>query len=164
VLAAAHGWDNLRIAADLHVIIDTVREWPGPVRCPPRRISEVTRATWLGITGALTRSSMSPVDFYAVRQRRGGPWDWSRDLRGQVGFEDHARFVDGLVDSGFIVLGGPLQGEREVLIVVNAPNEDVVRKQFADDPWIQSGMLALTTVERWTILLDGLRKGLPDLA
>ncbi len=116
------------------------------------------------IAGALTRSSMSPVEFYAVRQRRGGPWDWTRDLRGQVGFEDHARFVDGLVDSGFIVLGGPLQGEREVLIIVNAPNEDVVRKRFADDPWVQSGMLTFTTVERWTILLDGLREGLPDPA
>jgi uncharacterized protein YciI len=107
---------------------------------------------------------MSPVEFYAVRQRRGGPWDWTRDLRGQVGFEDHARFVDGLVDSGFIVLGGPLQGDREVLIIVNAPNEDAVRKRFADDPWVRSGMLTLTTVERWAILLDGLRGGLPDPA
>ncbi len=105
---------------------------------------------------------MSRVEFFAVRQRRGGPWDWTRSLREQAGFEDHARFVDGLVDSGFIVLGGPLQGEREVLIIVNAPNEDLVRKRFADDPWIQSGMLTLTTVERWTILLGGLQGGLPD--
>ena len=72
--------------------------------------------------------------------------------------------MDGLVDSGFIVLGGPLQGEREVLIIVNAPNEDVARKRFADDPWVQSGMLTLATVEQWTILLDGLRRGLPDPA
>lgn len=105
---------------------------------------------------------MSLVEFYAVRQRRGGPWDWTRDLRGQPGFDEHARFVDGLVDSGFIVLGGPLQGEREVLIIVNAPDEDIVRKRFADDPWVQSGMLTLTTVERWTILLDGLAGSLPD--
>jgi len=62
------------------------------------------------------------------------------------------------------VLGGPLQGEREVLIIVNAPNEDVVRKRFADDPWVQSGMLTFTTVERWTTLLDGLREGLPEPA
>ena len=119
---------------------------------------------WPGIVGALTRSSMNLVEFYAVHQRRGGPWDWTRDLRGQVGFEDHARFVDSLVDSGFIVLGGPLQGEREVLIIVNAADEDIVRKRFADDPWVQSGMLMLTTVERWTILLNGLRGSFPDLA
>jgi uncharacterized protein YciI len=106
---------------------------------------------------------MSLVELFAVRQRRGGPWDWSRSMREQTGFADHARFVDGLADSGFIVLGGPLQGEREVLVIVNAPSEDAVRKRFADDPWVQSGMLTLTTVERWTILLDGLRGGLPDL-
>ena len=97
-----------------------------------------------------------------MRQRRGGPWDWTRDRRGQAGFEDHARFVDGLVDSGFIVLGGPLEGEREVLIIVNAPGGDAVRQRFADDPWVQSGMLTLTTVERWTILLDGLSERLPS--
>ena len=71
-------------------------------------------------------------------------------------FDDHARFVDDLVDSGFIMLGGPLQGEREVLVLVSAPDEDAIRQRFADDPWIRSGMLTLTTVERWTILLDGL--------
>ena len=91
-----------------------------------------------------------------MRQRRGGPWNWDRDLRGQADFDDHARFVDDLVDSGFIMLGGPLQGEREVLIIVSAPDEDAVRQRFANDPWVRSGMLTLTTVERWTILLDGL--------
>ena len=53
------------------------------------------------------------------------------------------------------MLGGPLQGEREVPVIVSAPDEDAVRQRFADDPWIRSGMLTLTTVERWTILLDG---------
>jgi hypothetical protein len=47
------------------------------------------------------------VDLYAVRQRRGGPWDWSRTLRQQAGFGDHARFMDELVESGFVLLGGP---------------------------------------------------------
>ncbi|WP_187366193.1 YciI family protein [Trebonia kvetii] len=102
------------------------------------------------------------MELYAVRQRRGGPWNWARDLHGQAGFDDHARFVEDLVNSGFIVLGGPLQGEREVLIIVSALDEDTVRRRFADDPWIQNGMLTLTTVERWTILLDGLPGRLPN--
>jgi uncharacterized protein YciI len=99
-----------------------------------------------------------------VRLRRGGPWDWARELHGQAGFDGHARFMDDLVDSGFILLGGPLQGEREVLIIVSAPDEDTIRQRFADDPWIRSGMLTLTTVERWTILLDGLRGRIPNPA
>jgi hypothetical protein len=45
--------------------------------------------------------------FFAVRLARGAPWDWSRDLREQDGWQEHARFVDSLVEDGFIVLGGP---------------------------------------------------------
>jgi hypothetical protein len=32
--------------------------------------------------------------FFAVRLERGGPWDWSRDLRQQDGWDEHARFMD----------------------------------------------------------------------
>ena len=50
---------------------------------------------------------------YVVRVRRGGPWDGSRDMREQVGWDEHARFMDGLLDVGFLVMAGPLEGERE---------------------------------------------------
>ena len=94
------------------------------------------------------------MDLYAVRERRGGPWDWERDLRSQAGFGDHARFMDELVESGFVLLGGPLEGDREVLLVIDAPGEDTIRARLATDPWIRNGMLTVTSIERWTILLD----------
>jgi uncharacterized protein YciI len=90
-----------------------------------------------------------------VRLERGGPWDWSRDLREQVGWDQHARFMDGLVDDGFILLGGPLEGDRETLHVVEAPSEEAIRERFAQDNWAANGMLTVQRVERWTILLDG---------
>jgi uncharacterized protein YciI len=93
--------------------------------------------------------------FFAVRLRRGGPWDWSRGLREQDGFEEHARFMDALVDEGFIVLGGPLEREREVLHAISAASEDEVRRRLAEDNWHRNGMLTVTSVEPWTILLDG---------
>jgi hypothetical protein len=65
--------------------------------------------------------------FFAVRLQRGGPWDWARDLRGQDGWEEHATFMDSLVDEGFVVLGGPLEGDREILHVIDAR----LRKQSA---------------------------------
>ena len=34
---------------------------------------------------------------FVVRLQRGGPWDWSRDLRRQDGWDEHAGFMDGLV-------------------------------------------------------------------
>jgi|SRR5215467_6821007 len=97
------------------------------------------------------------MSLYAVRLERGGPWDWSRDLREQVGWDEHARFMDDLVDAGFILLGGPLEGDRDVLHVIEAESEEAVRSRLGEDPWWQNGMLRPIRVERWTVLLDGLR-------
>ena len=97
------------------------------------------------------------MSLWVVRLQRGGPWDWARDLREQEGWEEHARFMDGLVDEGFILLGGPLEGERETLHVVDAPSEEVVRERFAQDNWAANGMLSVKSIERWEILLDGRR-------
>ena len=93
--------------------------------------------------------------FFAVRLERGGPWDWSRDLPDQVGWDEHAAFMDSLVDDGFIVLGGPLAGDREILHVIWASSEEAVRERLAQDNWAQNGMLTITSIEPWTILLDG---------
>jgi uncharacterized protein YciI len=76
-------------------------------------------------------------------------------MREQVGWDEHARFMDELVDSGFIVLGGPLEGERDTLHVVSAPSEEAVLERFCEDPWAANGMLQPKRIERWTVLLDG---------
>ena len=89
-----------------------------------------------------------------VYQQHGGPWDWSKDLRDQELFDQHARFLDGLVDEGFIILGGPLN-ERDVLLVVKSDAEASVRSRFAADPWIENSMLTITAIRPWTILLEG---------
>jgi uncharacterized protein YciI len=95
------------------------------------------------------------TELFVVRLERGGPWDWSRDLREQEGWDEHARFMDDLVDSGFILLGGPVEGDRETLHIVNAPSEEAIRERLAEDPWASNGMLRPASIERWTILLDG---------
>jgi uncharacterized protein YciI len=97
------------------------------------------------------------VAHYVVRLQRGGPWDWSRDMREQAGWEEHARFMDGLVDAGFILLGGPLEGDRDTLHIVEAESEEAIRARLAEDPWAANGMLRPVAIERWTILLDGRR-------
>jgi uncharacterized protein YciI len=95
------------------------------------------------------------MDLYVVRQGWGGPWDWSRGLREQEGFADHARFMDELVESGFVVLGGPVEGDRGALLAVDAPGPEAIRERLAVDPWAVNGMLTVQSIERWTILLDG---------
>jgi uncharacterized protein YciI len=95
------------------------------------------------------------VDYFVLRLERGGPWDWSRDMREQDGWDDHARFMDDLVDKGSIILGGPLEGDRETMHVIEAESEQAARDLFATDPWWINGMLRPVRIERWTIVLDG---------
>ena len=64
--------------------------------------------------------------------------------------------MDDLVDDGFLLLGGPLEGDRETLHVVRADSEEAVRARFTQDPWAANGMLTPVQIEQWTVLLDGL--------
>ena len=66
--------------------------------------------------------------------------------------------MDALVDSGFVLLGGPLGGERHVLLIVDTESEDSIRERLAEDPWAANGMLRPVRVERWTVLPDGRRQ------
>ncbi len=74
----------------------------------------------------------------------------------QSGWPAHASFMDGLVDAGFVVLGGPLADEHRVMLAVEAESEDAVRATFARDPWSETH-LRVDTIEPWTIRLDARR-------
>jgi len=75
----------------------------------------------------------------------------------QTDWHAHAAFMDGLVESGFVVLGGPLADEHRVVEVVEADSEDAVRAVLARDPWFESH-LRVDTVEPWTLRLDARRR------
>jgi len=98
----------------------------------------------------------SVATFLVVLLRSGPQWDSSRPLEEQSGWPAHASFMDGLVDAGFIVLGGPLADEHRVAHVVEAESEDAVRATLARDPW--SGThLEVGPIDPWTIRLDARR-------
>jgi uncharacterized protein YciI len=77
-------------------------------------------------------------------------------MREQELWLQHADFMDGLVADGFVVLGGPLgRGEERFLLAVRAEDAEAVRARLATDPWSEEEILAVASVEPWTILLDG---------
>jgi uncharacterized protein YciI len=97
------------------------------------------------------------VAYYVVLRRSGPEWDPSRPMEEQSGWPAHAAFMDGLVDEGFVVLGGPLADERRVVLAVEAESEDVVRATLGRDPWSGTHLL-VDTIEPWTIRLDRWRR------
>jgi uncharacterized protein YciI len=94
---------------------------------------------------------------FLVLVRRTGPeWDRSRPMEEQSDWDAHAEFMDGLVDDGFIVLGGPLADEERVAHVIEAESEQAVRATLARDPWSQTHLM-IDSIEPWTLRLDSRR-------
>jgi uncharacterized protein YciI len=90
--------------------------------------------------------------YFLIREARGPAWDPARGRREQDGWDEHAAFVDALVEEGVLVLGGPLgevDGEYAV-VVARAESEDEVRRRLADDPWLGT-VLRIESIEPWTL-------------
>jgi uncharacterized protein YciI len=96
--------------------------------------------------------------FLVVLLRSGPEWDASRPLEEQSGWPEHASFMDGLVEEGFIVLGGPLADEHRVAHVVEAESEAAIRATLARDPWSETH-LRVSSIDPWTLRLDARRTG-----
>ena len=94
--------------------------------------------------------------FLVVLRQSGPEFDRSRPLEEQSDWPAHAAFMNGLVDVGFIVLGGPLADKHRVAHVVEAESEDDVRATLARDPWSET-QLQVGTIDPWTLRLDGRR-------
>jgi uncharacterized protein YciI len=94
--------------------------------------------------------------YLVVVTRSGLEWNPSLPLEEQSEWDAHASFMDGLAETGFIVLGGPLADEHRVVHAVEAESGDEIRATLARDPW--SGThLEIDAIEPWTIRLDGRR-------
>jgi hypothetical protein len=92
--------------------------------------------------------------FYVVLRRTGPDWDARRPLEEQSGWEAHATFMDDLVTSRFVVLGGPLEDEERVVFAIEAASAEDVRSTLDRDPWAGSH-LVIESIDAWTVRLDG---------
>ena len=93
---------------------------------------------------------------FVLTRERGPSWDYSRGLREQDAWDQHAAFMEGLAEEGFVFLGGPL-GDDHVMHVDVAGSEDEIRERLAADPWGPMGLLRNVSIERWHILLGKTR-------
>src|SRR5215469_218483 len=78
-----------------------------------------------------------------------------RKTRGSRPFGMNMRkFIDQLVEEGFILMGGPLVDEGGALLILNAEDENEVREKLKNDPWFKQGILKLESLKRWQIFID----------
>ena len=93
--------------------------------------------------------------YFAVRRARGPAWIATAPMRDQALWAEHAAFMNALAAEGFVILGGPLGTGEEVLLVIDAASEDIIRARLAADPWTDARLLVIKSVQPWTVLLEG---------
>ncbi len=98
--------------------------------------------------------------YWTVTREGGSGWDRTRSLREQDQWDEHAAYMDGLEDAGFVRIAGPVGdgGDRHrVSIIVEAGDEATVHARLAEDPWTASEVLRTVTVEPWNVLIGAHR-------
>ncbi len=93
---------------------------------------------------------------FAVMLNRGEAYQHGLRLEDQAEWEAHAKFMDALVDEGLVVLGGPLEGTSEVLLIFRAQSPEEIQKRLAPDPWHRIGLLRIARILPWTLRLGSL--------
>ncbi len=92
-----------------------------------------------------------------VRFRAGPTWT-SGPPDDQPGWDEHAAFVDDLVERGLMVMGGPFSDSSGSLMLFEGVGEDEVRRLLADDPFVLNGVFVIEEVREWTIFVDELAR------
>jgi uncharacterized protein YciI len=104
---------------------------------------------WLGADERLETIGSFPL--YLVAYGPGPDWQDSKPRREQADWTAHAKFIDSLVDQGVVILGGPLD-ERRALLVMQQADEALLRAQLADDPWYDR-ILIIEHIAGWALWL-----------
>ncbi|MBW1640619.1 hypothetical protein G3H63_16270 [Microbacterium resistens] len=91
---------------------------------------------------------------WVVRSEAGADRDLRIPMRQQPWWDDHAAFINALVDEGDVLLGGAFPDEGGAVLVMRAPDEETIRRRLANDPWYVHRILRLAQVSRWDVLID----------
>ena len=93
---------------------------------------------------------------FAVTLTRGTAWNNALAMEEQVDWKAHAAFMNALQAEGFVPIGGPLEGTREVLLIIRANDAEEVGARLSEDPWHRKGLLRITQMIPWTLRLGSL--------
>jgi uncharacterized protein YciI len=96
------------------------------------------------------------MTYFAVLREAGPGWT-DGGIAGQPAVNDHAGFMNALADEGFVLFAGPLagtdSGRLRALLIVDAETEDEIPRRLADDPWVHTDRLVITSIEPWNLIV-----------
>jgi uncharacterized protein YciI len=93
---------------------------------------------------------------FAVILQRGPAWQSSKPLEDQEEWESHRSFMNALEAERFVLLGGPLEGTSEVLLIFRAARPDDIKTHLSADPWHKMDLLGVSRIMPWDLRLGSL--------
>jgi uncharacterized protein YciI len=90
-----------------------------------------------------------------VRWRAGPTWT-SGPPEDQPGWDEHAAFVDELMERGIFVMGGPYSDYSGSHTLLENVTEDEARELVLQDPFVATGVFELDDVRAWNVYVDEL--------
>ena len=93
------------------------------------------------------------AELFAVTRTRGPNWNANVPLERQDDWRGHADFMNALHAEGFVVLGGPLEGTGDVLLIIRAKSPREIYRQLEADSWTKRDLLRVKHILPWTLRL-----------
>jgi len=124
----------------------------GPLRVRENDFPE----TYLNSVHQFVVGDASVRRLFAVTRSRGEGWNNSLPMEEQEDWQSHAAFMNALQNEGFVLLGGPLEGTLDVLLIIRANDAEEIRSRLSGDPWSHTDLLRITRVVHWTLRLGTL--------
>ena len=93
---------------------------------------------------------------FAVILQRGPAWESLKPLEEQQEWESHRSFMNDLEAEGFVLLGGPLRGTSEVLLIFRATSPDEIKTRLSADPWHTMDLLRVSRIMPWDLRIGKL--------
>jgi uncharacterized protein YciI len=93
---------------------------------------------------------------FAVTRSRGPAWNPSLPLELQDDWPAHAAFMNALHAEGFVLLGGPLEGTSDVLLITRSNDVNEILTRLSADSWTCKDLLRIKQIVPWTLRLGSL--------
>ena len=88
-----------------------------------------------------------------VRVRPGPTWG-EGPPEDQPGWDEHAAFIDDLVERGLMFMGGPYADNSGSMTLWEGVTAGDLRELLRDDPFVRNGVFELEDVIDWVVYVD----------
>lgn len=88
-----------------------------------------------------------------MTRTQGPAFNPSLSLEEQPDWKVHATFMNALHAEGFVLLGGPLEGTPDVLLIIRAKDVGEIQTRLSSDPWTRKDLLRIKQIVPWKVRL-----------